>query len=85
MTGSVGAYVLYTWLVHHWDLSRVSFIAVVVPVVAVMVGALVRHERLTAAEISGSLLVIAGLVLGIASDRRPAVASAPALAGARES
>jgi drug/metabolite transporter (DMT)-like permease len=85
VAGSVGAYVLYTWLVHHWDLSRVSFIAVVVPVVAVMVGALVRHERLTAAEISGSLLVIAGLVLGIASDRRPAAASAPALAGARES
>jgi len=84
VAGSVGAYVLYTWLVHHWELSRVSFIAVVVPVVAVMVGAVVRHERLTVAEISGSLLVIAGLVLGIVSDRRPAVVRAPALAGAGE-
>jgi len=84
LAGSVVAYGLYTWLVNHWDLSRISFIAVVAPVVAVFLGALVRHERLTAAEISGALLVIVGLTLGIMSDRRPAAAAAPALAGARE-
>lgn len=84
VAGSVVAYGLYTWLVNHWDLSRISFIAVVVPVVAVLLGALVRHERLAAAAISGSLLVIVGLSLGIVSDRRPAVVASPALAAPRE-
>jgi drug/metabolite transporter (DMT)-like permease len=57
---------------------------VVVPVVAVLLGAAVRHERLTGAARAGSLLVLAGLVLGLMSDRRPLAAHAPTLAGARE-
>jgi drug/metabolite transporter (DMT)-like permease len=83
LAGSVFAFVLYAWLVNHWDVTRISFIAVVVPVVALLLGTLVRHERLTAAHSTGSLLVLAGLALGILSDRRRA-ASAPALAGAKE-
>jgi drug/metabolite transporter (DMT)-like permease len=83
--GSLVAYGLYVWLVGHWEVTRISFIAVVVPVVAVLLGALVRHERLTAAHRAGSLLVLVGLALGILSDRRrAAAAAAPALAGARE-
>jgi len=84
VAGSVVAFGLYVWLVNHWDVTRISFIAVVVPVTAVLLGAAVRHERLTAAHEAGSLLVLAGLALGILSDRRPAAAAAPALAGARE-
>ena len=85
IAGSVVAYGLYAFLVNHWDLTRISFIAVVVPVVAVLLGALVRHERLTAASGLGSMLVLLGLALGIVSDRRRTAATAtPALAGARE-
>jgi len=84
IAGSVIAFVLYAWLVNHWDVTRISFIAVVVPVVAVVLGAAVRHERLTAAHRAGSLLVLAGLVLAILSDRRRASAPSPALAAARE-
>jgi drug/metabolite transporter (DMT)-like permease len=73
------------WLVNRWDVTRISFIAVVVPMVAVLLGALVRHERLTATHRAGSVLVLAGLALGILSDRRraAAAAAAPALAGAK--
>jgi drug/metabolite transporter (DMT)-like permease len=67
--GSVGAFGLYAWLVNRWPVSRVSFIAVVVPVVAVGLGAIAHHERLLAAQIAGAALVIAGLALAIASDR----------------
>ena len=82
--GSVVAFGLYAWLVNHWDVTRISFVAVVVPVVALLLGTAVRHERLTSAHQAGSLLVLAGLVLGIVGDRRRAAARAPALAGARE-
>ena len=84
LAGSVGAFVLYVWLVNHWDVTRVSFVAVVVPVVAVLFGSAVRHERLTSAHWAGALLVFAGLALGILSDRKRSTAAAPALAGARD-
>jgi drug/metabolite transporter (DMT)-like permease len=83
--GSVVAFGLYVWLVNHWAVTRISFVAVVVPVVAVLLGAAVRHERLTAAHSAGALLVLAGVVLGMVSDRRrPAAAPAATLAAARE-
>ena len=84
LAGSVVAFGLYMWLVNHWDVTRISFVAVVVPVVAVLLGTAVHHERLTAGHRAGSLLVLAGLVLGILSDRRRAAAPAPAVAHARE-
>jgi drug/metabolite transporter (DMT)-like permease len=84
IAGSVIAFGLYAWLVNHWDLTRISFVAVVVPVVALLLGTAVRHERLTAGHQAGSLLVLGGLLLGILADRRRAAARAPALAGARE-
>ncbi len=85
IAGSVIAFVLYAWLVNRWDVTRISFIAVIVPVVALLLGTAVRHERLTAAHRAGSLLVLAGLALGILSDRRQAASTpTPALASARE-
>ena len=50
-------------------MTRTSFIAVVIPVVALMLGALVRHESLRASNLIGVILVFAGLALGIAADR----------------
>lgn len=67
--GSIGAFGLYAWLVNRWPVSRISFIAVIVPVVAVVLGALVRHERLTGTQAVGSAFVVAGVALAIASDR----------------
>ena len=68
--GSIVAFVLYAWLVHRWPVSRSSLIAVVVPIVAVGLGALVRHERLSPAELGGTALVLLGISLAVASDGR---------------
>ena len=68
--GSVGAFVVFAWLVNHWNVSTLAFIGVVVPVIAVGLGALVRHEGLRREHLAGSVLVLAGVILAIASDRR---------------
>ncbi|HEY2953910.1 MAG TPA: EamA family transporter [Candidatus Eisenbacteria bacterium] len=82
--GSVVAFVLYAWLVNRWDVTRISLIAVVVPLVALVLGAALRHERLTTPQLVGSLLVLAGLAIALAGGRRRAPAPSAALAGARE-
>jgi drug/metabolite transporter (DMT)-like permease len=68
IAGSVGAYVLFTWLLHHWPVTRASFIAVIVPLVALALGAVVRHERLSASQALGAGIVLAGLGLSMAGD-----------------
>jgi len=68
--GSVGAFVVFAWLVNHWNVSTLAFIGVVVPVIAVALGALVRHEVFHREHLLGSLLVLAGVILAIVSDRR---------------
>lgn len=70
IAGSVVAFVVFAWLVHRWPISTVAFIGVVVPVIAVTLGVLVRHEQLFREHLLGSLLVLAGVTLAIASDRR---------------
>src|SRR5439155_7373539 len=69
VAGSIGAFVLFAWLLKRWSVTRTSFIAVVIPVVALVLGALVRHESLRASSLIGVILVFAGLALGIAADR----------------
>jgi drug/metabolite transporter (DMT)-like permease len=70
IAGSVGAFVVFAWLVHRWQVSTVAFIGVAVPVIAVTLGVLVRHERLMREHLLGMLLILAGVSLAIASDRR---------------
>ena len=69
IAGSVIAFVLMAWLVNHWDVTRISYVSVIVPVVALALGGAVRHERLTAISLMGSALVLAGVLLRIHSDR----------------
>jgi drug/metabolite transporter (DMT)-like permease len=69
--GSLGAYVLMSWLLNHWSVTRTSYITVIVPVIALALGALVRHERLPPANLGGAALVLAGLLLGMRPERTP--------------
>jgi len=69
VAGSIGAYVFLSWLVNYWDVTRISFVSLIVPIVAVGLGSLVRHERLSGQAILGSLLVLAGVLLRIQGDR----------------
>lgn len=86
--GSVGAFVLFAWLINHWPVTRVSFIGVVTPVVALVLGWLVRNERLTLGSLAGSALVIVGVVLGLrateSASRRARNSSGPPARDSRE-
>ena len=68
VAGSLGAYVIMSWLVHHWSVTRTAYVTVVVPVIALALGSVARHERLTAASLGGAALVLVGL-LGLAVVR----------------
>lgn len=69
IAGSLGAYVLMSWLVGHWPVSRTAYVTVIVPVIALGLGAAVRGEALSAASAAGTALVLVGLVLGMRPAR----------------
>jgi drug/metabolite transporter (DMT)-like permease len=73
IVGSIVAFVTFTWLVRHWSVVRISFIAIITPVIATVLGTTVRHERLGPAAAAGALVVFGAVALAIASDakRRP--------------
>lgn len=85
LAGSVGAFVMFAWLINHWPITRVSFIGVVNPVVALVLGWLVRDEHLTWASLAGSGLVLAGVIFGLRGSAHPPsaarVGAAPAAPG----
>ena len=63
--GSLGAYVTMSWLISRWSVSRTSYMTVIVPLIALGLGAAVRHESLGAGSLAGAALVLAGLVVGM--------------------
>jgi drug/metabolite transporter (DMT)-like permease len=77
IAGSLGAYVIMSWLVTHWSVTRTSYVTVIVPVIALGLGALVRHERLGATTAAGTALVLAGLLIGMRPERVTSRAAAP--------
>lgn len=72
VAGSLGAYVLMSWLLNHWSVTRTAYVTVIVPVIALALGALVRHERLAPANLGGAALVLAGLLIGMRPERATA-------------
>jgi drug/metabolite transporter (DMT)-like permease len=67
--GSVGAFVMFAWLVNRWGTSRCSFIGVITPIIAVALGAGVAHEALTAATLIGAVIVLSGVALALTAPR----------------
>jgi drug/metabolite transporter (DMT)-like permease len=63
--GSLGAYVIMSWLVHRWSVTRTAYVTVIVPVIALALGSAVRHEHLGLASLAGAALVLLGLVFGM--------------------
>jgi drug/metabolite transporter (DMT)-like permease len=70
--GSLGAYVIMSWLVNRWSVTRTAYVTVVVPVIALGLGSVVRHERLTNLSLAGTALVFVGLFLGMRPGARQA-------------
>jgi drug/metabolite transporter (DMT)-like permease len=57
----------YTYLVQHVAITKVSTYAFVNPVIAVLIGAALFHERLAPAELAGTVLIIAAVATVILS------------------
>jgi len=78
IVGSVGAYVLMAWLLNRWHASSVAFVTVIIPVIALALGAVVRDERPGPMSFVGAALVLAGIALDVRASRREVAAAAVA-------
>ena len=76
LVGSVAVFVTFAWLLRRWPVSRTSYIAVLVPVVAMLLGRGVRGEPLGPGLLAGAALVIGAVGYGVGSSGNP-VAGAP--------
>jgi drug/metabolite transporter (DMT)-like permease len=68
--GSLVAFSSYVWLLKNAPISTVATYAYVNPVVAVALGALFLGESITAAVVVGGLIVVLGVAVVIATERR---------------
>ncbi len=65
LAGSLGAYVIWTWLVGNWSVTSASYVGVVVPVIAVFLGALVLRETRSPETYLGAGIVLAAVVVAL--------------------
>ena len=69
--GSVVGLTAYVYLLQHVPVTKVSTYAFVNPVIAVLLGVLIFHERLSPAEITGSTLILIAVATVILSRTKP--------------
>ncbi len=70
VAGNLGAYILYTWLLSQWKVTTVSVGALIIPVLAVIVGAIVRGESPAPETYFGAALVLFGVSVSLFGSRR---------------
>ena len=61
LVGSAVAFLLYYWLVRHMEVTKTMLIALVTPLIAVVLGMLVRDEELTWRIAVGGACIMAGI------------------------
>ena len=76
VAGSLGAFVLFTWLVTHWSVSNASLLGVTVPIIAVVLGGLVKGEQPAPLTYLGAAIVISAILIAL-RVRQPQPAPAP--------
>ena len=55
----------WTWLVGHWSVTSASYVGVVVPVIAVILGAIVLQETRSPETYLGAAVVVAAVVVAL--------------------
>ena len=73
---ALGAFVLFTWLVTHWSVSNASLLGVTVPIIAVVLGGLVKGEQPAPLTYLGAAIVISAILIAL-RVRQPQPAPAP--------
>ncbi|MDP9398404.1 MAG: EamA family transporter, partial [Actinomycetota bacterium] len=69
VVGSLVAFSAYVWLLGNAPISLTATYAYVNPVVAVLLGALLLDEAVTAAIVAGGAVVVAGVALVVTAER----------------
>jgi drug/metabolite transporter (DMT)-like permease len=69
IVGSVIAFSLFYWLVRHMDVTNTMLISLVTPIIAVVLGMVVLHERLNWRLFAGTAIIISGI--GLIVLRKP--------------
>ncbi len=69
VVGSLGAFATFAWLIARWSVTRISFVSVIVPVVALLLGVVVRHERPGSTAVLGSIVILGAVITGIVGDQ----------------
>ena len=77
VAATVGLFLCVLIVVQRWTASSTAYIFVLMPIVAVVLGALVADEPITLTTVLGGAVVSAGVYLG-ALARRPSVPETPA-------
>jgi drug/metabolite transporter (DMT)-like permease len=75
VVGSVVAFALYYWLVRNMDVTNTMLIALVTPVVAVMLGMIVLHEKLNWRLLAGAVCIISGIGMILLLKRHKSVSA----------
>jgi len=65
VVGSIGAFTTFTWLIRRWPVTRMSFSAVIIPLVALMLGIVVLHERPGTLAFIGAAIVLGAVLVGL--------------------
>ncbi|MGH2706436.1 MAG: DMT family transporter [Actinomycetota bacterium] len=69
IVGSVGLFGLFLYVIKRWTASSSVYAVTLMPFVAVTLGALLAHERITSEVLAGGALVILGVYVGALSER----------------
>jgi drug/metabolite transporter (DMT)-like permease len=72
VAGNLGAYMLYAWLLTQWKVTSVHVAALIIPVIAVIIGAIIRAESPAPITYAGGALVLAGVATTLFEAGRPA-------------
>jgi drug/metabolite transporter (DMT)-like permease len=75
VVGSVIAFALYYWLVRHMEVTKTMLIALVTPVVALVIGMIVLHEKLNWRLFAGAACIISGIGLIVLRNRQKTVST----------
>lgn len=76
VVGSVIAFALYYWLLRNMDVTKTMLIALVTPVVAVILGMIVLHEKFNWRLLAGGACIISGLALIVLRKHHKTVSKA---------
>jgi drug/metabolite transporter (DMT)-like permease len=79
LAGSVVMFGLYLFAIRRWTASAVSYVTLIMPLVAVPLAAMLLGETITLAFVAGALVVLAGVYVGAFLTIRPRRSSATAL------